>query len=224
MENNLFDIRSRLNSVADVGVSALKEVAVDAVERFTSGIPKVVTPTFYDEEEDGIDEQPLPKMEAPPEPEPVTKNSKRTLEELETKARNKANLVKEMLSIVDSAAKVGVSFSGLEKKDREIVKHWDELLLEHPNLVVSVEYLEAKARVEQFEEEISKIRTTDFDDNVTEMVYEAFLFDYIEKNKENGIKPQSPFTAIVEAVIIICGASLKVYVFNKLLSVIRKIK
>lgn len=215
-----FSIADRFKKAA---VSGISELANDTISQITSGIPRLVAPPDFDEHEDVEQEQETPKMQAPPEPEPITQNTKRTLDELEAKARNKSKLVKELLSTVNLAANMGVTFSTLEKGDRQLVEYWDNLIRENPNTVVSAQYLAAKERVETFEEEIKDVKTAEFDENVTQMIYEAFLYDYIEKNKQNGVKPSSPLWSIVEGVIIICGNALKLYIFNKILSTIRKI-
>lgn len=214
---------SAINKALELGQDALGNVASSMYQ-----LPKKVEPppiqADEDEEHDSytdFDETPrlLP-------PSPVVENVKRSEKELEHRATNKAKMWSELLSIMQMASKMGVAFVSLQKGDKAYINHWNAEIekaeSEGLNLALPSKYYEVKARVDEFESEMLALQVDTVEDDITDMLYESFLYDFQQRNKDNKVTPLSPWEAIGQASIIILGATVKLIIIKSVLKIISK--
>ncbi len=228
--NNNFNLNIA-NRIKDSAIDKAIELGRDAVESIVSPIyqlPKKVEPPPIisddnENEEDGhytaFDETPrlLP-------PSPVVENVKRSQDELQHRAKNKSKMWSELLSIIQMASKMGVAFASLNKGDKAYLNHWNAEIekaeTEGANLALPTKYYAVKARVDEFESEMLNLQLDVVEDDITEMLYESFLYDFQQKNKDNQVTPLSPWEALGQAAIIILGTTAKLLIIKTVLKII----
>lgn len=212
--------QSAINKAIEVGHEALGGLVAPLYP-----MPKKVEPPPVVEEieSDSLTQEGEFKL-LPPAMPVAQEYQKRSEKELEHRATNKAKMWAELLSILQTSSKMGVAFASLQKGDKKYLAYWNAEIekaeLAGTELALPSQYHQVKARVQQFEDEMAELKLDAVDDEITEMLYESFLYDFQQKNKENKVEPLSPFDAIFQASVIILGNTLKMFVIKLVLKTI----
>lgn len=229
IENLNFNIAEKLKSSA---INKAIELGQDALGSVTSSIyqlPKKVDPPPMPSDEEHEEHGGYTDFDETPRllpPSPVVENVKRSEKELEHRATNKAKMWSELLSIMQMASKMGVAFVSLQKGDKAFINHWNAEIekaeADGLQLALPTNYYEVKARVDEFESEMLALQVDTVEDDITDMLYESFLYDFQQRNKDNNVTPLSPWEAIGQASIIILGSTVKLFIIKTVLKIISK--